>query len=204
MRRNVLIDHYPLLQDHHIRSLSGTTRNRCCKLIFNKTLPRHGSFDTIELSFNSSWLLVGSGLFCLQNLPCLVGFRCMFRGRVEVWTKNFLYRFIEGQTNFSTTFWSSKFSDMSRGNNLMRLCNEFRGGILTRPGPVHFKFEPPTCLLSISLLCPQSIIAPDAISLPLHYATMRVPLSSAQGAAIILPHCSSWIHETNVARDIQL
>jgi hypothetical protein len=30
-----------------------------------------------------------------------------------------------------------------------------------------------------------------------HFTTlqMRVPLSSAQGAAIILPHCSSWIHD---------
>ena len=31
----------------------------------------------LELSFNSSWLLVGSRLFCLQNFPCLVSFRCM-------------------------------------------------------------------------------------------------------------------------------
>ena len=32
--------------------------------------------STIELSFNSSWHLVGSWLFCFLNLPCLVSFRC--------------------------------------------------------------------------------------------------------------------------------
>ena len=59
---------------------------------------------TMELSFNSSCLLVGSWLFCLQNLPCLVSVRCMCWescGLVEVWTKNILYWFIEGQTHFS-------------------------------------------------------------------------------------------------------
>jgi hypothetical protein len=29
--------------------------------------------------------LVGSWLFCLQNLPCLVSLWCMRGGRVEVW-----------------------------------------------------------------------------------------------------------------------
>ena len=33
--------------------------------------------EILEFSFNSSWLLVGSWLFCLQNFPCLVSFRCM-------------------------------------------------------------------------------------------------------------------------------
>ena len=55
---------------------------------------------TMELSFNSSWLLVGSRLFRLQNFPCSVSFWCMFGGHVEVWTKNLLCRFIEGQTHF--------------------------------------------------------------------------------------------------------
>ena len=29
------------------------------------------------------------------------GYRCMFGCHLEVWTKNFLYRFIKGQTHFS-------------------------------------------------------------------------------------------------------
>ena len=36
--------------------------------------------NALELSFNSSCLLVGSWLFCLQNLPCLVSFRCICWG----------------------------------------------------------------------------------------------------------------------------
>ena len=34
-------------------------------------------FGVIEVFFNLSWVLVGSWLFGLQNLPCLVSFRCM-------------------------------------------------------------------------------------------------------------------------------
>ena len=63
-----------------------------------------GNKKTLELFSNSSILLGGSWLFCLQSFPCLVSFRCMFGGRVEVWTKNILYWFIEGQTRFST-YW---------------------------------------------------------------------------------------------------
>ena len=52
----------------------------------------------IELSSNSTWLLVGGWLFCIQHLPCLVSFWCMLGGRVNVWMKNILYWFVEGQT----------------------------------------------------------------------------------------------------------
>jgi hypothetical protein len=52
--------------------------------------------------------LVGSWLFCLQNLPCLVSLWCMRGGSVEVWTKNILYRFMEGQTHFGILSNSSK------------------------------------------------------------------------------------------------
>jgi hypothetical protein len=48
-------------------------------------------FQILESSSNSSWLLVGSWLFCLQNLPCLVSFWCMRGGSVEVWTKKFYF-----------------------------------------------------------------------------------------------------------------
>ena len=65
--------------------------------------------NTLELSFNSTWVLVGSWLFCLQNLPCLVSLWCMRGGSVEVWTKNILYQFMEGQTHFSTS-WHAKMS----------------------------------------------------------------------------------------------
>jgi hypothetical protein len=54
----------------------------------------------LELSFNSTWLLVGSWLFCLQILPCLVNFWCMRGGSVEVWIKDILYWFMEDQTHF--------------------------------------------------------------------------------------------------------
>jgi hypothetical protein len=64
---------------------------------------------TLELSSNSTWLLVGSWLFCLQNLPCLVSFWCMRGDSVEVWTKKILYRFIKGQTHFCTS-WPAKMS----------------------------------------------------------------------------------------------
>ena len=70
----------------------------------------------LELSFNSSWLLVGSWLFCLQNLPCLVSCRCMFGVRVEVWTKNILYRFNEGQTRFSTTCIAKRLATLHSGH----------------------------------------------------------------------------------------
>ena len=44
--------------------------------------------DSIDLSSNSTWLLVGSWLFCIQHLPFSVSFRCMLGGSVEIWTKN--------------------------------------------------------------------------------------------------------------------
>ena len=51
------------------------------------TLIMSGPYARIlELSFNSTWLLVGSWLFCLQNLLCLISFWCMRGGSVEAWT----------------------------------------------------------------------------------------------------------------------
>jgi hypothetical protein len=38
----------------------------------------------LELSFNSTWVLVGSWLFCLQNLPCLVSLWCMRGGKIII------------------------------------------------------------------------------------------------------------------------
>ena len=37
-------------------------------------------FLTLEVSSNSTRLLVGSWLFCVQYLPCLVSFQCMLGG----------------------------------------------------------------------------------------------------------------------------
>ena len=37
----------------------------------------------------STWFLLGCWLFCIQELSCLVSFRCMLGGSVEVWTKTF-------------------------------------------------------------------------------------------------------------------
>jgi hypothetical protein len=65
-------------------------------------------WKTLELSFNSLWLLVGSWLFCLQNFSCLVSFWCMRGGSVEVWTKKILYRFMKGQTHQEVLKWDSE------------------------------------------------------------------------------------------------
>ena len=54
--------------------------------IFSRYVVCYFSY-VLELSSTSSWLLVRSWLFCLQNRPCLVSFRCMFGGRVEALTK---------------------------------------------------------------------------------------------------------------------
>ena len=44
---------------------------------------------TLEFSSNSTWLLVGGWLICMQILPCLVNFQCMLGGSsVEIWTKS--------------------------------------------------------------------------------------------------------------------
>jgi hypothetical protein len=59
---------------------------------------------TLELSFYSSRLLVGSWLSCLQNLPCLVRLCCMCEGSAEAWTKSILYRFMEGQNEFDPSW----------------------------------------------------------------------------------------------------
>ena len=52
----------------------------------------------IDLLFNPTGLLVGSWLFCIEHLPCLVSFWSMLRDGVQVCIKNILYWFIEGQT----------------------------------------------------------------------------------------------------------
>jgi len=59
----------------------------------------------IELSFNSTWVLVGSWLFCLQNPPCLVSLWYMRGGSMEVWTKNILYWFMRAKLILACTSW---------------------------------------------------------------------------------------------------
>ena len=70
----------------------------------------------------------------LTNLPCLVSFWCMFRGRVEVWTKYILYQFIEGQTHFST-YWVCR----KRVCHSMNRCRMFFVQTSTRPLNMHQK-----------------------------------------------------------------
>jgi hypothetical protein len=88
---------WTLVGPNGVESTSTTTRSRCMWRLDNLCVKTH-EFPTrhlitqslhdwtasIELSFNSTWLLVGSWLFCLQNLPCLVSFWCM-RGGYVVW-----------------------------------------------------------------------------------------------------------------------
>lgn len=57
-------------------------------------------FQIVEISFNSTGVLIGSWLFCIRFFSYLVSFWCMLRVGVEVWAKNVLYRSIEGQTHF--------------------------------------------------------------------------------------------------------
>ena len=68
----------------------------------------------LEFSFNSSWFLVGSWLFCLQNLPCLVSFRCICWRWCGGCKKSILNRFIEGQTHFTFTKNANKSNQLSR------------------------------------------------------------------------------------------
>ena len=42
----------------------------------------------VELSFNSTGVLVGSWLFCSQEFSCLASSGCLLGVGVEVWTKN--------------------------------------------------------------------------------------------------------------------
>jgi hypothetical protein len=58
-----------------------------------------GMSGVILITWHVFWS--GVGWFCRQHLPCSVCFWCMLGGSVEVWTKNILYRSIEGQTHFS-------------------------------------------------------------------------------------------------------
>ena len=58
------------------------------------------SWKLLKLSSTSTWLLVGSWLFCIQHPPFSVSFRCMLGGTVEIRRKNILYQVIEGQTHF--------------------------------------------------------------------------------------------------------
>jgi hypothetical protein len=94
---------------HDLGPLYVTRAQTCCNFLefhtctrqaFYATLKLLRSHQTMEFSANSTWLLVTSWLFCLQNFPCLVSFWCMRGGSVEVWAKNILYRFMKGQTHF--------------------------------------------------------------------------------------------------------
>ena len=63
----------------------------------------------LELSSNSSWFLVGSWLFAYKLSMFGKFLVHAWRGSVEVWTKNILHWFMEGQTHFSTS-WHAKMS----------------------------------------------------------------------------------------------
>ena len=62
---------------------------------------KNGSTLVNQTYPTSTWLFLRRWLICIQHLPCLVSFWCMLRGSVEVWTKNILYQFIEGQTHMA-------------------------------------------------------------------------------------------------------
>ena len=68
----------------------------------------------LQLNLSFGWEFWTWLLFCIQHPPWLVSFWCMLRGSVEVWAKNILYQFIEGQTHFG----------MPRGAKMSLALNE--------------------------------------------------------------------------------
>ena len=72
-------------------------------------------YNILDLSFNSTRVSDGSWLFCRQYILCsIISFWCMFGVNVEVWTKNFLFRFIEDHAHFG----------MPRGAKMSLIPNE--------------------------------------------------------------------------------
>ena len=65
--------------------------NLVCKTT-NEKLKGINSPRKLPLSYkdnsNSTWLLVGRLLFCMQDLPCSVRFWCILGGSEEVWMEN--------------------------------------------------------------------------------------------------------------------
>jgi hypothetical protein len=76
--------------------------------------PLNSGHNPLESSSNSTRLMVGNWLLCIQDPPCLVILWCVLEGIVEVWTNNILYPFIEGQT----------YLGMLRGANMISALNE--------------------------------------------------------------------------------
>ena len=74
------------------------------------------------MAFGRSWL------FSIQHFPCSVSFWCVLGGNVGVWTKNTLYRFVEGQTHLG----------MSRGAKMSLAPNVLRYNLYTSPS-MHWK-----------------------------------------------------------------
>ena len=70
-----------ILQEKNVRSTK-----QCCKTAPTDKV-RSTYNKTIELSSDSTWLLVGSWLFCIQRLSHSVRFWCLIRGSGEVRTK---------------------------------------------------------------------------------------------------------------------
>ena len=74
--------------------------------------------DCILSSSNSTWLLVGNWLFCLQYLPCSVSFWCMLGGSVEI-LKNILYGFYK----VSNSYWGANMSLALDERKYVPLCS---------------------------------------------------------------------------------
>ena len=75
-------------------------RCTCYRYLSHSEMDSEEYLCLINLSFNSAGIFVGILLFYIQDLPCFVGFQCIHGDSVEVWRKNTLYRFIQGQPHF--------------------------------------------------------------------------------------------------------
>jgi hypothetical protein len=75
-------------------------RCACYRYLSHSEMESEEYLCLINLSFNLAGFFVGILLFYIQHLPCFVGFQCIHGGDVEVWRKNTLYRFIQGQPHF--------------------------------------------------------------------------------------------------------
>ncbi len=125
----------------------------CVDVEIQTYLHTHLKCIAIELSSNSTWLLVGSWLSCIHNLSCSVNLWWLLGGSVEVRIENILHRFLEVQTYFgmprgalhSNTNTSSEYAPQVERNYLICIQNNLWiiiGYQLLKKSPIDLKDYP--------------------------------------------------------------
>jgi hypothetical protein len=69
------------------------------------------AFSTSKLSVNSTGVLVGSWLFCVQYFPCSISFQYMLGAGVEIWPLMKHYRMFFNQTSTPASMMHLKFTE---------------------------------------------------------------------------------------------